>query len=379
MRKTNLQSGSFVANVKMGTVCVKIGNVKIGKGGGAVNRCFTNFRDNNYSKLPSLIGLLGFTLVELLVVIAIIGILIALLLPAVQAAREAARRMSCSNNVKQQVLALHTYHDASNALPFSTGPQKGVNANARSWRSWAVAIFPFIEQQAVYSNLKFGNAHNFDPAYDPKDNLTVLTGLKISGFYCPSNSRDKTRTDSGYVLQIINYGGISGSYFDPANMSNKSPNIISGTHFDNPYGNIAINGVIIPVFANDASDAIGLGSITDGTSNTVCVAEQSKWTVNNGSLGERGTSGHRGAGWNGSSADQWHNSITIRWMINAICPNTYGCRNPYESSTIITSNHSGGAQFGVCDGSVRFLQDTTQLAILSALASRRDGVPVTLP
>jgi hypothetical protein len=319
-------------------------------------------------------------LVELLVVIAIIGVLIALLLPAVQAAREAARRMSCSNNVKQQVLALHNYHDTCNALPFSSGPKKTTN---RSWRSWSVAIFPFIEQHAVYGNLGFGDAYNFDPDSGlPMNNFTVaggLNGLKISGFYCPSNSRDKTRTDNSYVLQIPNYAGISGSYYDPENLANASQGIVTGGHFTSAYGHYATNGVIVRVSNAAANDSIGLAALTDGTSNTVGIAEQSKWTKNNGQFGERGAGGHRGGAWNGSDASQWQNSITIRWPINAICPNSVGCRNPYESNTIITSNHTGGAQFGVCDGSVRFINDTTTLAILSAIASRRDGVAVTLP
>jgi hypothetical protein len=315
-------------------------------------------------------------------VIAIIGILIALLLPAVQAAREAARRMACSNNVKQQVLAIHNYHDTENAIPFACGPEL---PSDRNWRSWAVAIFPYIEQQAVYSNLRFGDAYNFDPGQNPKDNFNVtggLNGLKIAGFYCPSNTRNKTRTDNNFVLQIPNYAGISGSYYDPNNITAVSPNIINGTvkpHFDSDYGNVAVNGTIIPVQSPD--NCIGLGSLSDGTSNTVCSAVQSKFvklsTTNQ--FTERGAGGHRGGAWNGSTYVQWQNSITIRWRINAVCPNAIGCRNPYESSTIITSNHTAGAQFGVNDGSVRFLSETTAEAILYAIASRNDGMAVTLP
>ncbi|MDR2344524.1 MAG: DUF1559 domain-containing protein [Planctomycetaceae bacterium] len=344
------------------------------------------FYGDSFGKSPQpFLGLLGFTLVELLVVIAIIGVLIALLLPAVQAAREAARRMSCSNKVKQQVLALHTYHDTSNALPFSTGPQLGTGTNAKTWRNWMIALFPYIEQNAVYSNLIFGADGNFDPQVtSAAHNFTVTGGLnklQISGFYCPSNSREKTRTDNGYVLQITNYVGISGSYYDPANITAKSQGIISGTHYDTAYGNIATNGVIIRVQTQEANDTIGLESISDGTSNTIGIAEQSKWvkTSSTNTFGERGAGGHRGGGWNGSSANEWHNTVTIRWAINAICPNTIGCRNPYESSTILTSNHTGGVQIGICDGSVRFIADTTSIAILSAIASRKDEVAISIP
>jgi type II secretory pathway pseudopilin PulG len=318
--------------------------------------------------------------VELLVVIAIIGILIALLLPAVQAAREAARRMQCSNNMKQIGLALHNYHDINNALPFATGPKK--NSAGRGWRTWVVALFPFMEQQAPYGELKFGNDYSFDPlaSTGPFDNFTVLNGLKISGLYCPSSDREKTRTDSGYVLQIINYAGIAGSYYDPNNITTaSSPFIAAGSSS----GNVATNGSIIPYDPGKAgAGIIGLANLTDGTSNTVCFAEQSKLvkSTSDNKFAERGASGHRGAGWNASHADEWEGNVTtVRWKINAVCPNTIGCQQPYHSSTIITSNHSGGAQFAVGDGSVHFISETMTESILYAIASRNDQRAESLP
>jgi type II secretory pathway pseudopilin PulG len=314
-------------------------------------------------------------------VIAIIGVLIALLLPAVQAARESARRMSCSNNLKQLGLAMHNYHDTNDALPFATGPKKG--STARSCRSWSVALFTFMEQQAVYDRLRFGNDYNFDPGENPKDNFTVLNGLKISGLYCPSSDRVKTRTDSGYVLQIINYAGIAGSYYDPNNITTASTNSITYGHFASAYGHVATNGSIIYYDPGTiGASIIGLANLTDGTSNTVCFAEQSKLvkSTSDNKFAERGASGHRGAGWNGSSADQWSGNITtVRWKINAVCPNTIGCQQPYHSSTIITSNHSGGAQFAVVDGSARFISETTAETILYAITSRNDQRAEPLP
>src|SRR5687768_2745695 len=95
----------------------------------------------------------GFTLVELLVVIAIIGILIALLLPAVQAARESARRSQCTNNLKQIGIALHNYHDTNSVLPFA-GASWPVGPNQESTEhSWVIRVLPFVEQRSLYSNL----------------------------------------------------------------------------------------------------------------------------------------------------------------------------------------------------------------------------------
>jgi type II secretory pathway pseudopilin PulG len=124
--------------------------------------------------------------------LAIIGVLIALLLPAVQAAREAARRMQCSNHLKQIGVALHNYNDTCKELPFASARL----GSSRSIRSWAVALFPFMEQQPLYSQLIFGEAGNFDTDVNPKTNLTALNGVVVSYFYCPSNTRGKMRTDT---------------------------------------------------------------------------------------------------------------------------------------------------------------------------------------
>jgi prepilin-type N-terminal cleavage/methylation domain-containing protein len=332
----------------------------------------------------------GFTLVELLVVIAIIGVLIALLLPAVQAAREAARRMQCSNHLKQIGIALHNYSDTCKGLPFATAPSGGWDGDTRSNRSWAVALFPFMEQQPLYSQLIFGNAGNFDTLANPKTNLTALNGAVVSYFYCPSNTRGKMREDTEggveYKFQKINYIGIGGTVRDPINVANDvTPNVAA-------HGRRTFNGTMIAIGPHSGGSpssfsigSIGLESLSDGTSNTVGVAEQSNLVKDSsGNLQDWGASGHRGGGWNGNHSLNWTPNIThIYWTINSVCPGRAGgamCDTSFNFNTIIVSPHAGGAQFAVMDGSVRFLSETVDLNnVLLRLAARNDGLPVALP
>src|SRR5215218_9304305 len=126
---------------------------------------------------------LGFTLIELLVVIAIIGVLIALLLPAVQAAREAARRSQCTNNFKQMGIAMHNYHDINNALP--------IGRQDAQRRTWAMSILPFLEQGNLFG------AINFSQPFYERANTTVIRSA-ISGFQCPSDRPSIQEPDTAY-------------------------------------------------------------------------------------------------------------------------------------------------------------------------------------
>jgi len=147
----------------------------------------------------------GFTLVELLVVIAIIGILVALLLPAIQAAREAARRTECNNKMKQLGLALHNYHDTYKTLPYSGtasshwwGVGWGVNTSQPGYHTWNELILPFIEQQPLHEQIDF-NTNNFTGA-----NNTLFSGLPFPWQECPSNPfAQEAKTKWGGELRLV--------------------------------------------------------------------------------------------------------------------------------------------------------------------------------
>jgi hypothetical protein len=332
-------------------------------------------------------------LVELLVVIAIIGVLIALLLPAVQAAREAARRMQCTNHQKQLGIALHNYHDLNHELPYNGYPGDAFA------RSWAIAILPFIEQTTVFEACRFETGSNWTPS-GKYVNWQVLDGLAVPTLFCPSSNREKmleeaTSTTTRALgapatirLQKINYVGISGTYQDPLDPTDSTK--YSWNSYSTPYGRLSFNGIIIPIHQTASRVVlVSFATITDGTSNTVGFSEQSNlvWNGTRTTQNNWCASDYQGAGWMaGRSNGSWPwvaNMTSIRWTINAACPGatgTTGCSNSYHTNTIITSSHSGGANFTVVDGSVRFISETVDFNnVLLRLASRDDNLSVALP
>ena len=189
---------------------------------------------------------MGFTLVELLVVIAIIGTLVALLLPAVQSAREAARRMSCSNKMRQLALAMHNYESANQKFP----PQIMLGRDQQLWSAQA-RILPYIEQGSLFAGIDFKQ-----PYGDSLLNGQRLASLRVPTLLCPSEMRDEMRFNKGNPYHYpLNYGINCGVWkvFDPKDQSGGS-----GAFFPN--------------------EGLGTRHFGDGLSNTLMLAEVKGWT-----------------------------------------------------------------------------------------------------
>ncbi|MDR1492418.1 MAG: DUF1559 domain-containing protein, partial [Planctomycetaceae bacterium] len=202
----------------------------------------------------------GFTLVELLVVIAIIGVLIALLLPAVQAAREAARRMQCSNQLKQLSLALHTYHDAYKAFP--AGNSRFCRPNTTTaWNGYTpfLSLMPFYEQQALYDEATTGGNSGVDPSSG-----SPWADRNIKAILCPSESY--ARNAWGRVNYVFSLG-------DWADRNNWSATASEQVLENN-------RGAFIRAAGSSVTDANfrckwhTMATLADGTSNTVVFSER---------------------------------------------------------------------------------------------------------
>jgi prepilin-type N-terminal cleavage/methylation domain-containing protein/prepilin-type processing-associated H-X9-DG protein len=351
----------------------------------------------------------GFTLIELLVVIAIIGVLIALLLPAVQAAREAARRAQCTNNLKQLGLAVHNYISINNVIPSdglflgaaygSCCPPSDAGDGSAGWgwnASWTVSILPNMEQMPLY------NAYNFNRSADMPDNYTVGF-TQIATFLCPSDELFGQRIQAPWGS--LNYHGNHGG---PGAIRNWSGTVVQNyTSYPQAWwssqGNLGF---------------FGFESVSDGTSSTALFSEKllgdpqnstyypglGDWKkgffpANYVNYADSGSSANAqsalgvckslpsstasggsylsGAHW--SLSYPWHtsNSAYNHWNT----PNGLSCYTPqdsaganpwggYTSMITATSNHPGGVNICMADGHVQFFKDTVNPQAWWAIGSR---------
>jgi prepilin-type N-terminal cleavage/methylation domain-containing protein len=319
----------------------------------------------------------GFTLVELLVVITIIGILIALLLPAVQAAREAARRMQCTNNLKQIGLALLNYESANNTFPI--GCEYGQNGGGSLGTSWMVRMMPYCELDNIYSQMDLKglavNSSSRSIGYDNAFNVNLLRGTVLNVLRCPTSPlpiTSKAGDKSAYVgmaeqtdWQEADYAGISGGGYPPPEGAYATSNKLSWGGGYTSIGGALIKGE--PVF---------LSSIGDGLSNTMIVAEQSDWCIDGtGAPKYCGSDGGMGFTMGTFKSDTWKREFNIVCVINGVGENSSDAVGAGASgqNTPIHSAHAGnGSNALLCDGSVHFLGKGMDIFTLYNLANRND-------
>jgi prepilin-type N-terminal cleavage/methylation domain-containing protein/prepilin-type processing-associated H-X9-DG protein len=343
----------------------------------------------------------GFTLIELLVVIAIIAILIGLLLPAVQKVREAASRMTCSNNLKQIGLALHNFESTYNRLPpggmADAAPVGTAPSNVfTDWgSSWYVFILPYMEQDNLARQIQLSGGSGWGAA--PSKSAPFVSNVVIKPYRCPSSPLPTTCWDGfngGTNVMAGSYVGVSGAVgglipgFNESrvNTPSGSPGCCSG-------GIVSAGGVLFI-----GNSPVQLGNMADGTSNTMAVSEQNNWIVTqDGTRQPWGSNqthgwviGHWSVpsppnAWSGNGGDnRSFNMTTIRYAVNQRTgwPNAPGncgslgvCDNT-PSNAPLNSAHTGGVNALFCDGSIKFVRDSITLATLAQLATRDDGTVV---
>jgi prepilin-type N-terminal cleavage/methylation domain-containing protein/prepilin-type processing-associated H-X9-DG protein len=317
----------------------------------------------------------AFTLVELLVVIAIIGILIALLLPAVQAAREAARRSQCTNNLKQIGLALHNYHDVNMSFPPGAVFYGGTN-NINNRGSMHVRLLPFLEQQQVYQLFDFRYGTDGQRSPTPfQDGNTLLLSVTIPVYLCPTDNSNRKLGSVPDQVQVSNYYPSMGPTWTITDnpscscpeyslwQSYGSPN----TNNDNPAG---------PFTRRGWHFVCRIADVNDGTSNTIFVGEV-----------RVDCSNHVRAGWSHSNKWGAFTQIPINYdscypdVASAQAAGKTACaaRCTWNTEVGFKSQHPGGANFLLGDGSVRFISQTIDHWTYQYIGDRRDGRAATVP
>ena len=312
----------------------------------------------------------GFTLVELLVVIAIIGILIGMLLPAVQQVREAARRVSCLNNIRQVSLACHNYESAHGRFPPAlqmTYLPSNPGTKEYVFQSFHSYILPFIEQNNLY---KIADFKFYQSGYASMPGKLDLSYNRVDSFLCPSaDSVNPSHNNglSGGEVFTTHYYGINGPIGEIPGTTNQYKFKNTG------HGGIAAQGIFWTEgqYGFDGRKSRGFRGMTDGSSNTMAIGELSftdRPELWNSQWAGPYRPWSRGGTWSYSSGTR-----NIKYPINAYDFNTQSTKFNNQN---MGSNHPGGCNFAFADGSSKFIPETIDFSIYLSLASA-DGGEVT--
>lgn len=378
----------------------------------------------------------GFSRWELLAVVTIIGILLAFLLPAIQASREAARRTQCNNNLKNMGLGLQNYHDTYKMFPMGamhSGPNPGGDPPIRAGLgpSWWYGTGPFMECRNWYDRVQATQrsggpvslefcANDMAPVFTGKVRDIEAASVSLNNLIpdymrCPSSLLPAVETSTGPIC-LPTYVGIAGGCDIDPKSQDYQPSLVAPTtnrlyHNEAKGTGAAAGGIITSSGMLPPCEHVRISDCLDGTSNTMIVGEQSDWLLDQdrtksqkyhgdpgwsvGGTGPGGgwlsgttrvdpvpklsTPGDPPAAW---GADCW-SITTVRYPPNFKrgmgakplpgCSENHGINNPLQSP------HPGGLLVGFVDGSVQFISGTKDLAVLLRLAIRDDGQPVVLP
>lgn len=341
----------------------------------------------------------GFTLVELLVVIAIIGVLVSLLLPAVQAAREAARRTMCQNNVKQLGLALANYVDqAGGELPrgvYSASPGTKTDPNPEyglykeNGLGWATKLLPALEQQAIYDSIRNIELPNGGSAWDPgvfrklhsDGNRKVPGGdTQLSVFRCPSSPLEPLVPESSYNGNSFNQeqsGYATADYKGSRGFCDRGLFLRTEEALAQQVCFRSQGGTLIRI-VKEGFDTISLRHIADGTSNTIAFGEAALVAATDDKDPSSPAKTSTWPTWIGAAARD--ESVLFKTgtlaieVINGLHPASQKILNlrPLDDD-IAFSWHAGGANFGFADGSVHFLSEDLDLETYRNLGDREDS------
>ncbi len=330
----------------------------------------------------------GFTLIELLVVIAIIAILIAILLPAVQAAREAARRSACNNNLKQIGLALHTYQSSHKVFP--PGNVGNDSPLSRYVSTWIVSILPFTEQGDAFNQYRF--VDNGGYLAGSTTNAALLDKMPMPTFWCPTNNLPRfanNASTASYSVAITDYVGIAGA----VNLDGTCCLYGADTRFatSTADGHFASNGVL------SANQSVSIDEVSDGTTYTIMVGEQSTHCTNAAGSGRNDI---RGAAQFGFAMGSYRGGIpgrtghtftnndhpslmvtTLKYPIGTTngytgAGGTAGNTQYRGDNVGVFSAHSGGAHALRVDGGVVFISSGLGIAVQQNYAIRDDHVVI---